>query len=38
MKYVEEKYIGTGIYGIDEEVTNHKEKIVKCRKPHECVQ
>lgn len=37
MKYTEDKYLDTGIYGLDEEIMNHKEKIVKCRKPHECV-
>ena len=38
MKYAEEKYIGTGIYSIDEDILNYKEKIVKCRKKHQCVQ
>lgn len=38
MKYAEEKYIGTGIYSMDEDILNYKEKIVKCRKNHQCVQ
>ena len=37
MKYDKDLYIESGIYGLDEDIRNHKEKIVKCRKPHECV-
>lgn len=39
MKYDKELYINSGFYGEDRdgEVTNRKEKIVKCRKPHECM-
>lgn len=37
MKYAEEKYIDTGIHGMDEDILNYKEKIVKCRKEHQCV-
>lgn len=37
MKYNKELYIDSGIYGMDEDIEHHKEKIVKCRKPHECV-
>ncbi len=36
MKYSEEMYLGSGIYDICEEEKNHKEKIVKCKKEHEC--
>ena len=37
MKYDKDLYLESGIYGLDEDIRNHKEKIVKCRKPHECV-
>lgn len=37
MKYKPEDYIDSGFYSGDEEIENHKEKIVKCRKPHECM-
>lgn len=37
MKYDKELYIESGIYGLDEDIRNHQEKIVKCRKPHKCV-
>lgn len=37
MKYDNELYLDSGIYGIDEDVSCHKEKVVKCRKPHTCV-
>ena len=37
MKYDKEMYLDSGYYGIDEDIRNHKEKIVKCRKPHECM-
>ena len=36
MKYNKELYLDSGIYGLDEEVTNKKEKIVLCRMPHIC--
>lgn len=38
MKYDKELYLDSGFYGGDfgDDITNHKEKIVKCRKPHEC--
>lgn len=36
MKYDKELYLDSGIYGLDEEVTNKKEKIVLCRMPHIC--
>lgn len=37
MKYKPEDYIDSGFYSDDEEIENHKEKLVKCRKPHECM-
>ncbi len=39
MKYAEELYTGSGFYGQDREgeLKNYKEKVVKCRKPHECM-
>lgn len=37
MKYNKELYIDSGFYGLDEDLENHKEKVVKCRKPHKCV-
>ena len=39
MKYDEELYIGSGFYGadMDGEYSPREEKIVKCRKPHECM-
>lgn len=37
MKYTKEMYIDSGIYGLDEDIRNHQEKIVTCRKPHKCV-
>lgn len=39
MKYKPEEYSvkNTGFYGFDDEITNHKEKLVKCRKPHKCI-
>lgn len=38
MKYSEDLYLDSGIYGLEEDdVRNHKEKIVRCRKPHKCV-
>lgn len=38
MKYKPEDYIDSGFYdGYDTEIENHKAKIVKCRKSHECM-
>lgn len=37
MKYPEEMYVDSGFYGLDEDLECHKEKVVKCRKEHECV-
>ena len=38
MKYTVEQYIESGFYGLEEdEVENKKEKIVKCKKEHDCV-
>ena len=37
MKYDKELYIDSGIYGLDEDIRNYNEKIVKCRKSHKCV-
>lgn len=36
MKYDKDLYIESGIYGLDEDIRNHQEKLVKCRKPHKC--
>ena len=36
MKYPEEMYLDSGIYRIEEGIECHKEKLVKCRKDHEC--
>ena len=38
MKYAEEMYYDSGIYGdhADDDTTHHQEKIVRCRKPHKC--
>ena len=37
MKYGAELYVYSGIYSeVDSEITNHKEKLVKCRKIHKC--
>lgn len=38
MKYDKELYIDSGFYGGDfgDDIEHHKEKIVKCRKPHKC--
>lgn len=38
MKYEKDLYLDSGFYGGDfgYDIENHKEKIVKCRKPHEC--
>lgn len=37
MKYSKELYTDSGFYGLDEDLECHKEKVVKCRKEHECV-
>lgn len=37
MKYKTEDYLDSGFYSGDEDLENHKENIVKCRKPHECM-
>lgn len=36
MKYPKDLYLGNEIYGLDEDFVLRKEKVVKCRKPHEC--
>lgn len=36
MKYDKELYIDSGFYEGDEDIINHHEKVVKCRKPHKC--
>lgn len=36
MKYDKDLYIESGIYGLDEDVRNLQEKLVKCRKMHKC--
>lgn len=37
MKYSLDLYTDSGFYSDDSaEVENHKEKVVKCRKPHKC--
>lgn len=38
MKYDKELYLDSGFCGGDfgDDITNHKEKIVKCRKTHKC--
>ena len=38
MKYDKELYINSGFYDGDfgDDIENHKEKVVKCRKPHKC--
>ena len=37
MKYRVEEYEDSGFYGCEEdEVENYKQKVVKCRKAHEC--
>lgn len=39
MKRKPEDYLYSGFYdcNIDDEIRNQTEKIVKCRKPHECI-
>ena len=38
MKYNKELYIDSEFYGGDfgDDIENHKEKVVKCRKTHKC--
>jgi len=38
MKYKPEMYVDSGFYDgdMDVEIENHKERVVKCRKPHKC--
>lgn len=36
MKYNAELYLGNEIYGCDEDFVRKSEKIVKCRKAHDC--
>ena len=37
MKYGAELYVDSGIYSdADSDITNRKEKIVRCRKTHKC--
>lgn len=39
MKYPKEMYYDSGFYdgGLgDDDISGHKEKVVKCRKPHKC--
>ncbi len=38
MKYAKEVYEDFDFYGSDEDITNHKQKIVKVRKQHSCCQ
>jgi len=38
MKYAKEVYENSDYYGSDEDIVNHKQKIVKVRKQHECCQ
>ncbi len=37
MKYPKEMYLGSNFYDDDTDIENHKEKIVRCRKPHKCM-
>lgn len=37
MKYPIELYTDHGYFGPDEMILDKKEKVVKCRKPHQCV-
>ena len=37
MKYTEQEYIECEFYGMDDGVDGYKAKVVKCRKPHKCV-
>lgn len=38
MKYKKEIYEETEFYSSDDEIINHKQKIVKVRKDHDCCQ
>ena len=39
MKYKEADYIDSGFYDGDRDsnIENHSEKVINCRKPHECM-
>lgn len=39
MKYKPDDYLNCGFYDgdMDSDIENHKEKLVKCRKPHKCM-
>lgn len=37
MKYKPEDYLDSGFYGGDDDIEHYKEKLVKCRKPHQCI-
>lgn len=38
MKYKPEDYLDSGFYSdMDTDIEYHKEKLVKCRKPHKCM-
>ena len=38
MKYTEEEYVNAGFYDgdMDVDISNHKIKVIKCRKSHQC--
>lgn len=36
MKYKPEDYIDCGFYSGEDDIEKHSEKVVKCRKPHQC--
>lgn len=38
MKHAKEVYENTEFYGMDEDLSNYKQKIVKVRKQHDCCQ
>jgi hypothetical protein len=38
VKHDKEVYENSEFYGADEDITNHKQKVVKVRKPHNCCQ
>lgn len=38
MKYKLEDYVNSGFYSdMDDPIEHHKERVVKCRKSHQCV-
>lgn len=37
MKYTEQEYVDSEFYGLDEDISSYKAKVVKCRKLHKCV-